>query len=140
MRIFIDTNIILDMLEPTRTGSEYTMMLFEQARKRILELFVTTQSIIDSYYIGSKMGCSRQEIDTLITWILTHANVRAIDSADVKRAVESGVDDIEDEAQVYLADDSGCNFFITKDKGLLKREQFEGISFNTPEQLVGYMM
>lgn len=140
MRIFIDTNIILDMLEPTRTGSEYTMMLFEQARKRILELFVTTQSIIDSYYIGSKMGCSRQEIDTLITWILTHANVRAIDSADVKRAVESGVDDIEDEAQVYLADDSGCNFFITKDKGLLKREQFEGISFKTPEQLVGYMM
>lgn len=140
MRLFIDTNIILDMLEPKRAESEYTTIIFEEARKRRIELFVTTQSIIDSYYIGSKMGCSRQEIDTLITWILTHSNVRAIDSADVKLAVESGVDDIEDEAQVYLADDLGCNFFITKDKELLKREEFEGTSFKSPKQFVGYMM
>ena len=136
MKIFLDTNVILDLLEPKRPGAESSTILYQLARDKHIEVFVSTQSIIDSYYIGGNFGVPKEEIDSLSNWMLDHFNVRAIDCFDMKQAVLSPNPDVEDNAQLFLAEDSGCHCFVTHDKGILSREEEGGMFLLSPEQFV----
>lgn len=139
MKIFLDTNVILDLLEPERPGAESSAIIYQLAQGRQIEVFVSTQSIIDSYYIGGNFGVPKAEIDTLANWMMNHFNVRAIDCFDMKKAVSSPDPDVEDNAQIVLAEDAGCHCFVTHDKGILAREKEDGMLLISPEQLVARM-
>ncbi len=139
MKIFIDTNIILDMIEPKRPGSESSAVLFELARKNKIELFLSTQSILDSYYISANLGLQRGELDILTDWILHHLNVRHITSFDIKQALVQNNPDIEDNAQISLAEGEDCDYFVTNDRGILKRGAQDEMIFINPEQIINML-
>ena len=140
MKIFLDTNVIIDMMEPKRADAESSCIMFELALKHKIEMIVTTQSLIDSYYIGGHMNVPKPEIDHLVTWIIDHLNVRAIDCYDLMQAINDSSDDVEDNAQVALADGSGCNFFITRDKELLSKNSDAYQYYLSPKQFIERMM
>ena len=132
MKLYLDTNVILDMLDPGRPEADSTAILFDLARKRRLELLVSTQSIIDTYYIGGHMGIAKDVMDRLMKWILDYLNVRAIDSIDMRQAMNMVFPDIEDNAQIAMADNAGCDFFITKDMEVLTQHTESLCVFTTP--------
>ena len=54
-RVFLDTNIILDVLSSdNRNHREASRKIFQAMRNEDFEGFITTQSIIDAQYILSK--------------------------------------------------------------------------------------
>ena len=132
MKLYLDTNVILDMLDPERTEADSTAILFDLARKKRIELVVSTQSIIDSYYIGGNLGITKDVMDRLMKWILDYLNVRAIDSIDMRQAMNMVFPDIEDNAQIAMADNAGCDFFITKDMEVLTQHTESLCVFTTP--------
>ena len=48
MKVYLDTNILMDLLFSTRPHHEDAEFIFEMAKQRLIEAFVSTQSIIDT--------------------------------------------------------------------------------------------
>ena len=67
LKVFFDTNVILDVLLGDRPNSSASNFLFEVVKEGLMEGVVTTQSLLDAAYIVGKMraesrGAIRQQI------------------------------------------------------------------------------
>ena len=47
MRVFLDTNIIIDLLDNSREGFMSAALIFEAAKEGFLEVCISSQSITD---------------------------------------------------------------------------------------------
>ena len=106
--------------------------------KSRIDIYVTTQSIVDIYYIARSYSVSKAEIDNLSLWLLNHTNVRSLDVFDLKLALEDPHPDFEDNAQIARAEDQRCDVFLTSDKKILSRD-IDSMLVMTPEQFVERM-
>ncbi|MBO7644538.1 MAG: PIN domain-containing protein [Bacteroidales bacterium] len=135
MRIFFDTNTLLDVLipgRPSKSASDTAMQIIKKCR---YEIFVSTQSIIDIYYTAQRCHIDKEDVDIFTSWILDHANVRPIEIFCLRSALQSGNPDFEDSAQLACAEDEECDVFLTSDKGILNRDITEMLVM-TPAQFI----
>lgn len=138
MRIFFDTNTLLDVLipgRPSKSASDTAMQIIKKCR---YEIFVSTQSIIDIYYTAQRCHIDKEDVDIFTSWILDHANVRPIESYDLRVALEDIHPDFEDNVQIARAEDQHCDIFLTSDKKIIARD-LESMLVLTPEQFVERM-
>ena len=133
-KLFLDTNILLDALLKDRLCNEASLRVLDMGKSHVVELAVTTQSLIDVYYIALRLKVRRLEIDRLVGWLCGHVNVETIDAMELKDAL--GGDDPEDEAQYIHALSSGCDIFVTGDQELLKRHADYQIRIMSPAQFL----
>lgn len=139
MRAFLDTNILIDFIDKGRPSATSSAILWEAARSHKIEVFVTTQSILDMFYIVSDTLKDREAAYQFITWMLNHINVESICAAHLFTALRSSHADFEDNAQVAYADMKGCDVFITNDRKILNRTDLQPMKAMTPEQFVNKM-
>ena len=139
MKIFIDTNIILDIVIKERPGSAVSLKILEIVRERLAEAVVSTQSMIDAYYTAIKNNILKSEVDMVAYWMINHINVRPIGFFEVREAVLSGDKDIEDAAQIALAQTENCDVFITSDKEILKRGKDNYLIYMSPSEFITSM-
>ena len=110
-------------------------------KRQTLEAQVTTQSIIDTVYIAHRQGAAFEKVESLINEIRQYVNIGHIDSFSIKWALEHHSGDFEDDAQYDAAYTSGCDFYLTRDKGILSRtENANVMKAITPEDFVDQMM
>ena len=138
MRIILDTNVLLDLLIPVRPSALDSLVAVQTIRRCHYEFFVTTQSILDLNFTAQRSHKSREDIDSLIKWLLNLANVRHIDCFSLKLALESGHPDLEDSAQLACAEDEECDVFLTSDTGILSRD-IKSMMVMTPTQFIDKM-
>ncbi len=139
MRAFLDTNILVDFLEAGRPSSSASTLIWEAARNHRLEVFVTTQSILDMFYIVSDTQKDREAIYQFIYWMVHHINVEYLSSFDIINAIKSPHADFEDNAQISYAEMKGCDVFVTNDRKILNRTDLGPLVAMTPEQFVDKM-
>lgn len=139
MKIFFDTNVILDILDTHRPSTENSSIVLSESRARRFEIVITTQSIIDSYYVAHRTGLVREDVDRTIAWFSDHVIVRSISVFDIQSAIRSGQPDFEDAAQVLCADAEGCDVFLSNDRRLLERNFGTSMLMLTPQQFVDKM-
>lgn len=139
MKVFLDTNILLDVLNASRPCWAESSAIVEIIKCSDIEAVVTTQSIVDAYYIAPKHGSDRATIDSFISWLTIHFNVRYISDFDVRSALCSCNPDFEDAVQVACADAEGCDVFLTGDKTILSSEWNTSMLFMSPQQFVDKM-
>ena len=133
MRIFLDTNVLLDFVQDGRRNSETVRLLFAYMEKQHQKAYVTTQSILDLVYIGAKID--REKTIVFVQYVLKHFNVRHIDSFSLQIALESGHPDLEDSAQLACAEEEECDVFLTSDAGILSRD-IDSLLIMTPDQFI----
>ena len=138
MRAFLDTNVLLDYLVEGRPSSLSSAIIWDAAKTNRIEVFVTTQSILDMAYIALK-GEKGEIVKDFILWMANHINIRYIDSFDIINASKSDHSDFEDNAQLSRADMEGCDVFITNDRKILNRTDLQPLIVMTPEQFVDKM-
>lgn len=139
MKVFLDTNILLDVLNDDRPCWKLSSLIMEEVKAHRIEAVVTTQSIVDSYYIAPKSGASKGVIDSFAQWLSDYVNVRPISVFDIQAAIRSGLPDFEDAAQVYCAEGENCDVFLTNDKRILQRNYGTSMLMLTPQQFVDKM-
>ena len=139
MKIFFDTNIVLDILDPRRPSGRESTIILNEALSHSLEIVVTTQSIVDCCYIALRTGILKSEVDVLVSWLSDHVNIRPITVSDIKEALRSGAPDFEDAAQLSCADSEGCDVFLTGDTRLLSYGTGSSMLMLTPQQFVDKM-
>ena len=139
MRIFLDTNILLDVLVPDRLSASSSSMIFEQVKKGSLEAFIVTQSIVDMYYISSHYAVRKEEADRLTQWLLAFINIRSIDTFDLRAALKMDSSDFEDNTLLAHAESEQCDIFVTNDREILTRKNLDPLKIMSPEQFVQTM-
>jgi predicted nucleic acid-binding protein len=137
IKVFLDTNILLDILQGGRAQTENSRIIFQAIWDGKIEAVLSTQSMIDASYLVQKAGMQSAFFNTA-TQCCKHINIGEIDSFHILSACKNYSGDFEDDAQVALAMDSFCDVFVTSDKKLLSRQAGRPghQQFLTPEQFV----
>lgn len=116
MRVYLDTNILMDYLLPERPCYEDATRILEMAKDHMLEAFISTQSILDAYYSAGKFSRQPDRIKHVLHEITRFINVVDIHVFGVRKALASDERDVEDLAQAATAEREGCDVIITNDK------------------------
>jgi predicted nucleic acid-binding protein len=101
-RIFIDTNIIIDLLADRKPHSKFAVALFEQAESGKITLFTSSHSIATSYYLLKKVTEDKKLRQVLLD-LLDYLKIIPIDEHILKRGLKSKHKDFEDGLQILSA-------------------------------------
>ena len=140
-RVFLDTNIILDVLSSDyREHRESSRCIFQAIRNGDIEGFITTQSIVDSEYILSRERNYRKEqFGKMMLFIMSFINITQIDGLSIREALKNPTGDFEDDAQFAQADGEGFDIIVTSDRRFIARRTDNGPLFLTPEEFIERM-
>lgn len=131
MKIFVDTNVLLDTILPRkdRTFTENSALFLELRHTKEYELCVSTISLATiAFYLKEKQD-SIKRMKTLMKGITILGTL----ASDFSTALQSGQPDIEDAMQFSVAATNKCDLIATRDKtGFLKSP----IKFMTPEEIL----
>lgn len=140
IKVFLDTNVLIDMLSAEkRPSSDYSDRIFQEIRNCRLEGVISIQSIVDASYIFRQDHDSLELFRDRILRIRNFVNLEPLDASDLQDALLSSQSDFEDALQCCHAESIGCDFFITSDKKLKNRYTNTGMQFCTPEEFVHIM-
>ena len=115
MRVFLDTNILLDIVEqrlPFHTASQAVLDACDQ---REFEVFVAWHGVATVFYITAK---KRGEVYALemIRDLLTWATVATVGQGEAQEALGYGIPDYEDALIAAAASASGVDWLVTRDE------------------------
>ena len=112
-KVFIDTDIIIELLLDRKPFSEGAVILFDRIEKKEIEGFTSAQSIGNLYYILRKLASHKKVVGTLKE-LTTLIGVLPVDQTIIGKALESGFVDLEDAVQYYCAESAGMTAIITR--------------------------
>ena len=114
--IFLDTNVIIDILDEKRAFHNEALYILSAAQKGAIKAFTTSQSIIDASYVCTQTNkVSIEEFRKAISVITNILSIRAITEDDINNANQSDIPDYEDAAQLSCAERKECEMIITRD-------------------------
>ena len=132
MRVFLDANILLDVLVPRQDPNLalYAMKAISAARQLEMDLFIATITVPTLAYVMK--GTAEEKKDNLKQFL---KNITILDSpaTDVKFAFRSNFKDIEDGMQYSCAISNNCDLIITRDMKDFKESE---IMVMTPRQFL----
>ena len=113
MRVFLDTNILLDVLlnrQPTVSDSEGAILCCEAPGA---EMFIAWHGLATAYYLikrGRTEMEALKEVDKILAW----ARVAGGTDAHARQARTLGFSDFEDALQAMAATACAADFIVTR--------------------------
>lgn len=113
MRIFLDTNILLDILEGRPPFFASSTASLERCQSCGFPIFIAWHSLANCLYIyGRKMG--QAQANQALRELLEVVEVAAAGHPEAQRAFQLGFRDTEDALQAVAADACGSDFILTR--------------------------
>ena len=130
MKIFIDTNILIDFICKRQPFCQNAASVFDLCRNKKIEGFISTQTVVDTFYITRKLLSTDYLRDFLLTLseIVTFTGISkdniisALKSTDFK--------DFEDCAESECAVSSEADYIITRNVKDFEKSKIKAV---TPE-------
>ena len=114
MRLFIDANVLIAVLNREYPLFTYAAKVLSLADKQGFELFTSPVCIAIAFYFASKKT-SEQKAKNKIAILLQHIKTTTVDHGCTMLAIENAqVHDLEDGLQYYSALKDGCEYIITE--------------------------
>lgn len=130
--LFVDSDVILDLLFNREPFSEYTKILLAESNIRNIKLSTSTLAIANIHYIHSKQANSIVARDTLKT-IVKIIHILPFESDIIDLALNSEFTDFEDAVQYYIAERYRCDRIVTRNVKDYKKSTIQVL---TPEQFL----
>ena len=115
MRVLIDTNIVLDLLQEREPFVENAAKLFERIDAGEIEGFITATTITNIYYIVRK-AAGKVVAQDAIAQILSDLNICAVDLNILEQALALNFEDFEDAVQYACAVVHNLDAIVTRDQ------------------------
>ena len=131
MKVFIDTNILIDFLAAREPFAEEAMALFQLADNDEIELMVSDLTIINTIYILRRMHYGLSEIYDSLDNIRPLLTITSMGASVVDRCLQHRSDDFEDEMQYFSAVNANADYIITRNK---KDFDFGDSAVMTPQE------
>lgn len=137
-KIFLDTNIILDLLDQERPFSGESEVLFRLIDDGSLQAYFSESVITTTDYILTKKFANTQRID-ILTDLLKMVTVIECSNSIVKSALLKNENDLEDAILYELALTEKLDYFISNDKQALKKLSTKKLPIVTTKDFLAIM-
>ena len=121
MRVFLDTNVIMDALVESRQMHDYSSSIMKLGRKDEMKLYTSSLAIADVAYLTQK-NYTLAEWKKIARGMLDRCKVLALGDFDIYLAAKSACPDFEDAMQISIAE-TECDIIITNNV-----QHFEGFT------------
>jgi predicted nucleic acid-binding protein len=101
-RLFLDTNILIDLLADRKPYSKFAKEIFLLAEQKKVKLYTSSHSLATCYYILNKYGDDKS-IRSALGHLLNIVALVPIDGDMIKKGLQSDHKDFEDSLQVFCA-------------------------------------
>ena len=116
MKLFLDTNILIDITANRTPFSNWAIKIFKDAKRNKWQLYTSKISILTCYYILEK-HIGNTHAKRIIKILLNRLNIKDITKRDLLNALSSKFNDYEDAVQhecAKLCDN--LDYIITRNK------------------------
>ncbi len=118
--LFVDTNIVLDLLSQRIDFFEASQDLFTYAIDNKIKLIVSTLTFANTHYI-LKEQLKLNKVRSSLRKFKTLVEVASFDDKILDLALEEEFKDFEDGIQYYIALENSCEAIITRNKKDFKK-------------------
>lgn len=112
-RLFVDTDVVLDLLAAREPHYPYAARLFSKADIQEITLCVSSLSFSNLNYILSKQK-SAKEARKILSRFKVLVEILPVDEKIIQLALSSDFPDFEDAIQYFCAIEHGANSIITR--------------------------
>lgn len=101
-KVFIDTNILIDLIADRKPFSKFAIEIFSKAENKQIRLYTSSHSIATTYYILKKY-IDDKELRQIISGVLEYLHIAPITMETLKQGLKSKHKDFEDALQIISA-------------------------------------
>lgn len=101
-KIFVDTNILIDLIADRRPFSKFAIQIFSKAEEKKIKLYTSSHTIATTHYLLKKY-LDEKDLREILINILDYLNIVAIDLDVLKKGLKSKHKDFEDALQIISA-------------------------------------
>lgn len=101
-RVFLDTNIIVDLIADRKPFSKYAIEIFNKAEGREIQIFTSSNSIATTHYLLKKY-LEEKKLREVILNLMGYLTVIPVDVDVLKKGLRSKHKDFEDAIQILCA-------------------------------------
>jgi predicted nucleic acid-binding protein len=114
MRVFFDTNILLDIVEQRAPHFQSSKDALLVCGSRGVEILLAWHSLSNAFYIYGRKAGKSKALEALRE-ALEYMSVITVGHIEALRAFELGFTDLEDAMQAAAAETAQADFLITRD-------------------------
>lgn len=101
-KIFVDTNIIVDLLADRKPYSKFAIEIFNKAQENKVELYTSSHTIATTHYLLKKY-IDEKELRDILLQLLEYLTVIPLDISVLQKGLRSKHKDFEDALQILCA-------------------------------------
>lgn len=135
MKILVDTNILLDVLNNREPYFEDSLNVFKMCELKQLEGYVSALSIPNIVYILRK-NLKKDDVKQIIQTLSMIFNICDLKASDLINASNLNFDDYEDAIQSICAENIKADYIATRNKKDFIQSEIKAI---TPAELMNEM-
>ena len=115
-KIYFDTNIVLDMIDPSRHNHSKSIQLLKKLGLQEYKMYISEDMLSTIYYISKDKTSTLEFFENIIfiDWSILAFGTNVIKNA-TQEALQKNLD-LEDLLQCLCAKENGCQILITNDK------------------------
>ena len=115
-KIYFDTNIVLDMIDPSRHNHSKSIQLLKKFGLQEYKMYISEDMLSTIYYISKDKTSTLEFFENIIfiDWSILAFGTNVIKNA-TQEALQKNLD-LEDLLQCLCAKENGCQILITNDK------------------------
>lgn len=132
MKLFLDTNIVMDYVENRDPFVVYALSLFQMGYDGLHQLYVSDLTLANIAYITRK-DLMQDKLYELLEGLCSVLHIASIGEQSVRMAVCLRAKDFEDALQYFSAKECGADCIITRNK---KDFYFSDLPVYTPEEFL----
>lgn len=114
MKVFLDTNILLDIIEAREPFMMPALNVFDLGVRGSIEMYASSLTFANCMYVARKHVGYEKVLEGL-KFIKRYVRIAAMDDNQCQRALNSKMPDFEDMLQFEAACAAGCEVIVTRD-------------------------
>jgi len=115
MKVLIDTNVIIDVLNGRRPYFEASAAFLKLCGTQVIGLLAASQTT-DIFYLLRREGKTAAEAKAVVKKLTDNIKVVDVTAADVKSALNSDMADYEDALLAYNGKRQKVNYIVTRNE------------------------
>lgn len=113
MKVFVDTNIFIDILLDRKPFSKDAKMVYKLCENGLIEGYIAPITINNIYYVCRKAK-EIESIKVYLADISTYFNIAPMNNESIIKANRLNINDYEDALQYAMAMQETCEYIITR--------------------------
>lgn len=112
-KIFLDANIIIDLVNSGNKSHTDAVFLFNELLKQKIKVYVSPTTFAITYYFLNKNIRDSVKLNKAVVKLFANFSFTREDDVIMSKVLKSSFSDLEDALQYYSALDSGADFIIS---------------------------